>query len=167
MDSSPQKNRMNPLFIGLGLVTSLVICLGAAGIGAIATTPEIGGWYKTLNKPSWNPPKEVFGPVWTTLYILMAIAAWRVWKRGGFYVARLPLTLFAVQLILNIAWSWIFFRFHQPGWAFVEIVILWAAILATMLSFFKRDQLAGWMLVPYFAWVSFASTLNFTIWQMN
>lgn len=151
----------------IGLVVFIVVCLGVGGLGAVATTPEIQGWYKTLAKPSWNPPDSVFGPVWTTLFIMMGIAAWLVWQQGGFKAASKPLSLFAVQLALNVAWSWIFFGLHQPGWAFVEIVILWLAILATTVAFLRCSKVAGWLLVPYLAWVSFASVLNFTIWRMN
>ena len=151
----------------IGLVVFVVVCLGAGGLGAIATTPEIDGWYKTIAKPTWNPPDSVFGPVWTTLFILMGIAAWLVWQRKGFKVAAMPLSLFAAQLVLNIAWSWIFFGLHQPGWAFVEIVILWLTILVTTVAFFRRSRFAACLLVPYLAWVSFASVLNFTIWRMN
>jgi len=158
---------MTPRTRWIGLVLFLIVCLGAGGLGAIATAPEIGGWYKTLAKPSWNPPDSVFGPVWTTLYILMGIAAWIVWKPAGWKAAASPLTLFAVQLLLNIAWSWIFFGLHQPGWAFVEIVLLWATILTTMILFFKHSTLAGCLLVPYLAWVSFALALNFSLWQLN
>ena len=151
----------------IGLALFLAVCLAAGGLGAIATTPEIEGWYKTIAKPSWNPPGYVFGPVWTTLYIMMAIAAWLVWKPAGFKAAAVPLSLFAGQLLLNIAWSWIFFGAHQPGWAFAEIVILWLAIAATTVVFFRHSQIAGWLLVPYLVWVSFASVLNFAIWRMN
>jgi tryptophan-rich sensory protein len=151
----------------IGLVVFVVICLGAGGLGAIATTPEIEGWYKTVAKPSWNPPDSVFGPVWTTLFIMMGVAAWLVWQRGGLKAAALPLTLFGFQLVLNVTWSWIFFGLHQPGWAFVEIVVLWLAILATTVAFWRCSKIAGWLLVPYLAWVSFASLLNFTIWRMN
>ncbi len=140
---------------------------GAGGLGAIATTPEIEGWYATLEKPSWNPPGYVFGPVWTTLYLMMAVAAWLVWRPAGFKTATLPLVLFAVQLVLNVAWSWIFFGLHQPGWAFVEIVFLWLAIVATIVAFLRCSRAAGWLLVPYLAWVSFASVLNYAIWQLN
>lgn len=158
---------MTAAFRWLGLVAFLALCLGAGGLGAIATTPEIDGWYRTLQKPGWNPPDAVFGPVWTTLYIMMGVAAWLIWKRAGFRAASRPLTLFLVQLGLNVAWSWIFFRLHQPGWAFVEILVLWAAILATTVTFFRRSPFAGWLMVPYLAWVSFASVLNFTIWRLN
>lgn len=151
----------------IGLIVFIAICLGAGGLGAIATTPEIDGWYKTIQKPTWNPPGYVFGPVWTMLYVMMAIAAWLVWKPAGFKAAKTPLTLFAVQLVLNVAWSWIFFHFHQPGWAFAEIVCLWLAIGATTIAFFKNSKTAGWLMVPYLMWVSFASVLNFAIWQLN
>ncbi|HWB13001.1 MAG TPA: TspO/MBR family protein [Pirellulales bacterium] len=151
----------------VGLVVFVVACLGAGGLGAVATTPEIEGWYKTLSKPSWNPPDYVFGPVWTTLYVLMAIAAWLVWRPGGFMAAAAPLTLFAVQLALNVAWSWIFFGMHQPGWAFLEVLILWLAIVTTTVAFFRRSKAAGCLMMPYLAWVSFASVLNFSIWRIN
>jgi tryptophan-rich sensory protein len=148
--------------VWIGLAIFVGICLGA-----IATTPEIEGWYKTIEKPSWNPPDYIFGPVWTTLYVMMAVAAWMVWKQDGFKAAAAPLTLFVVQLGLNVAWSWIFFGMHQPGWAFVEIVILWLAIVAMTIAFFRRSKVAGGLMVPYLAWVSFASVLNFTIWRLN
>ena len=151
----------------IGLVVFIAICLGAGGLGSVATTPEIEGWYQTIQKPSWNPPDYLFGPVWTTLFVMMAIAAWLVWKSEGFKVAAAPLMLFAGQLVLNIAWSWIFFGMHQPSWAFAEIVILWLAIVATMVAFFRRSKIAAWLMVPYLAWVSFASVLNFTIWRLN
>jgi tryptophan-rich sensory protein len=151
----------------IGLVVFLVVCLGAGGLGAVATTPEIEGWYKTIEKPAWNPPDWIFGPVWTTLYILVAIAAWLVWKPAGFKAAAIPLSLFTLQLLLNIAWSWIFFGMHQPGWAFAEIMVLWLAIVATTVTFFRCSCVAGWLLVPYLAWVSFAAVLNFTIWRLN
>jgi tryptophan-rich sensory protein len=151
----------------IGLVLLLILCLGAGGLGAIATTPEIEGWYKTIARPSWTPPDWIFGPVWTTLYVMMAVAAWFVWKPTGFKGAALPLTLFGLQLLLNIAWSWIFFGLHQPGWAFAEIVVLWLMIVATTVAFFRCSTIAGWLLVPYLAWVSFAAVLNFALWRMN
>ena len=157
----PSKYRM------MGLIVSIAICLGAGGLGAIATTPEIDGWYKTIVKPSWNPPATVFGPVWTSLFVLMGVAAWLVWEKPGLKTARLAMAMFAVQLVLNVAWSWIFFRLHQPGWAFVEMVILWFSIAATAALFLKHRKLAGMLMLPYLAWVTFASVLNFTIWQLN
>jgi tryptophan-rich sensory protein len=151
----------------IGLAVFIVVCLGAGGLGAIATTPEIDGWYRTLAKPAWNPPDGVFGPVWTTLFILMAVGAWLVWQRKGFKAAAMPMTLFGAQLLLNVTWSWIFFGMHQPGWAFVEIVILWLAIVATTVAFFRYSKISGWLLVPYLGWVSFAAVLNAAIWRLN
>jgi benzodiazapine receptor len=162
-----EPKHISPGIRWIGLVVFVAMCLGVGGLGAMATTPEIQGWYKTLAKPSWNPPDSVFGPVWTTLFVLMGVAAWLVWQQGGFKAAAKPLSLFAVQLALNVAWSWIFFGLHQPGWAFVEIVVLWLAIVTTPVAFFRCAKVAGWLLVPYLAWVSFASVLNFTIWRMN
>ncbi len=150
-----------------GLVALIVVCLGVGGLGAAVTTPEINGWYRTVVKPAWNPPDSVFGPVWTTLYLMMAIATWLVWKPAGLRAAAVPLTLFAVQLVLNSAWSWIFFGLHEVGWAFVELVTLWLAITATLVAFIRRSRVAGWLLVPYLAWVSFACVLNYTIWRLN
>lgn len=151
----------------IGFVLFVAVSLGAGGLGAVATTPQIDGWYRTIVKPEWNPPNWVFGPVWTTLFILMGISAWLIWKPAGFKKAILPLALFAFQLILNVAWSWIFFGMHQIGWAVVEILILWLAILTTMVAFFRRSKPAGWLLAPYLCWVTFASVLNFTIWRLN
>ena len=149
------------------LFVFIIVCLGVGGLGAIATTPEIDGWYRTIAKPSWNPPGYVFGPVWTTLFVLMGIAAWLVWKGKGFKEAKIPLGLFAAQLLLNVAWSWIFFNRHQLGWAFAEILILWLAIAVTTIAFFKETKVAGALMLPYLAWVSFAAVLNFTIWRLN
>lgn len=160
------KDSMNdsPLLRWSGLLAWIVICLAAGGLGAWATTPEIEGWYTTIEKPSWNPPDYVFGPVWTTLYVLMGVAAWRVWTRA---TTGKSLWLFAVQLLLNVAWSWIFFRWHQPGWAFAEIVVLWAAIVATTTAFYRKDVWAAVLMAPYLAWVTFAAVLNFAIWRLN
>jgi benzodiazapine receptor len=151
----------------IGLVVFIGICFGVGVLGSLATRPEVDTWYRSLNKPVWNPPGSIFGPVWTTLYVLMGIAAWLVWKREGFWPAKTALILFAIQLVLNGAWSWIFFRMHRPDLAFLEILFLWIAIAATTLAFFRHSQLAGWLLTPYLAWVSFAAVLNFTIWRMN
>ena len=151
----------------MGLVGWVTLCFAASGLGAVATMPEIGTWYRALVKPAWNPPDAVFGPVWMTLYLLMAIAAWLIWRPAGFAAARVPLVLFVLQLVLNVAWSWIFFRLHQTGWAVVEIGVLWVMIFATTVVFFKNNKLAGSLMVPYLVWVGFASVLNFTIWRLN
>lgn len=131
------------------------------------TTPSIGGWYATLAKPAWTPPNWVFGPVWSLLYLAMAVAAWLVWRQVGFPRAASALNLFGVQLVLNVCWSAIFFGAHRPGLAFAEIVVLWLAILATMVAFRSLSRPAAWLLAPYLAWVAFAATLNFSIWRLN
>ena len=123
-----------------------------------------GAWYAALMKPAWNPPSWIFGPAWTLLYTLMAVAAWLVWKRVGF---SRPLAFYFVQLALNAAWTPIFFGAHQLGWALMEIILLWIMILLTLLSFRRVTPTAGWLFVPYLAWVSFASFLNLTLWRLN
>lgn len=151
----------------IGLVVFLAICFAMAGIGGAVTTPKTPGWYATLAKPSWNPPNWVFGPVWSALYLCMAVAAWLVWRQGGLPAVRLPLALFGVQLLLNVLWSCIFFGLQNPGLAFGEVLLLWGAIAATTVAFWQRSRVAGLLLVPYLAWVSFASVLNFVIWRLN
>jgi tryptophan-rich sensory protein len=126
-----------------------------------------GPWYESLVKPSWTPPSSVFGPVWTLLYIMMGIAAWLVWQRRAVAHVTVPLLLFAVQLILNGMWSYIFFGRQEPAVAFFEIVVLWAAILFTLVAFWKIRAAAGALMVPYWLWVSFASVLNFQLWRLN
>ena len=158
---------MAPKYQLLGLIVLIVICFAAAGIGGAVTTPKIGNWYATLAKPSWNPPSWVFGPVWSALYFCMAIAAWLVWRQGGFSGATVPLTLFGVQLLLNLLWSCLFFGLRSPGLAFLDVLLLWATIAATMVMFWQRSMIAGILFVPYLAWVSFASVLNFVIWRLN
>jgi tryptophan-rich sensory protein len=126
-----------------------------------------GEWYKNLAKPWWTPPDWLFGPVWTLLYLFMGVAAWLVWRRGGFQEARGALALFLVQLLLNALWSWVFFGLQQPGWAFLELSLLWLAIAATLAAFWRLVPAAGWLLAPYLAWVSFAGVLNFALWHLN
>lgn len=158
-------NRLRSIY---ALVGFLLVTFAAAGVGSLFTTPATapGGWYGTLPKPAWTPPSWVFAPVWTTLYLLMAVAAWRVWRTaGGFRAARAPLALYAIQLVLNAAWSIIFFGQRQVGVAMLDLALLWLAILATMLAFWRVDRPAGILLLPYLAWVSYASTLNYAIWQ--
>lgn len=166
-ETADNLNRAGRLPSGIALVVFLALCLGAGGLGAIATTPEIDGWYRTLQKPAWNPPDHVFGPVWTALYVLMAMAGWLVWQKECSGSRRVGLFLFGLQLALNVAWSWIFFALHEPGWAVVEITVLWLAILATLVVFLRQSRLAGALLVPYLAWVTFAAGLNFAIWRLN
>jgi tryptophan-rich sensory protein len=126
-----------------------------------------GEWYEALNKPSWNPPNSVFGPVWTALYILMGVAAWLVWRKVGFIGAQFVLTLFIIQLVLNSLWSYLFFGIHRPELAFVDIIVLWVSIFGITIGFWRISILAGIFLLPYLIWVSFASVLNFQLWRLN
>ena len=142
----------------------LLICFMAAAFGGIFMP---GKWYASLNKPVWNPPGWLFGPVWTALYTMMAIAAWLVWKRGGWAAQKGPLGLFLTQLALNAAWTPLFFGLKNPPLAFGEIILLWLAIAATLVSFRHVNKAAGWLLAPYLAWASFAALLNFTLWRLN
>jgi benzodiazapine receptor len=158
---------MSPTYSWIGLVVVLAVCFAAAGIGGAVTTPKIGNWYATLAKPTWNPPDWIFGPVWSALYFCMAVAAWLVWRQNGFTAAKVPLILFGVQLALNVLWSCLFFGLQSPGLAFLEVLLLWAAIAATTVTFWERSMIAGILFVPYLAWVTFASVLNFTIWRLN
>lgn len=151
----------------VGLLVSIGICFAAAGIGSLFTAPEIRGWYAVINKPAWTPPAWLFGPVWTMLYAMMGIAAWLVWRERGFAGAALPLALFAAQLVLNTLWSVIFFGMHRMGLAFLDIALLWLAILVTALAFWPISRVAGALLLPYLLWVSFAAALNYSIWRMN
>ncbi|MGD0962445.1 MAG: TspO/MBR family protein [Candidatus Acidiferrales bacterium] len=147
------------------LVASVAVCLGAAGLGAFMTTPALRPWYAGLNKPPWTPPNWLFGPVWTVLYLAMAVAAWLVWQRTG--LRHRPMKVFVLQLALNVAWSGLFFGFRSPGAAFAEMIALWLAILATLIEFWKTMPAAGWLFIPYLIWVSFAAALNFSIWRLN
>jgi translocator protein len=144
---------------GLALVGWILFCFAAAAAGAFWMP---GAWYAGLVKPSWNPPSWVFGPAWTTLYTMMAVAAWMVWKKGGWRMQRGALSLFVAQLVLNALWTPLFFGLHWMGVAFVEIVLLWLAIAATLRAFLRVRRAAGLLLVPYLAWVTFAAALNFT-----
>ena len=148
----------------LGLLGWLGVTFAAAWAGSRFMP---GAWYAALAKPAWNPPNAIFAPVWSVLYGLMAVAAWLVWRRAGFSGAGAALGLFAVQLILNALWSYLFFGRHQPGLAFGDIVVLWVAILSVVLLFWRVDQVAGALLLPYLAWVGFAAYLNFTLWRLN
>lgn len=126
-----------------------------------------GEWYESLTKPALTPPNWLFPLAWTALFALMAVAAWMVWRRAGFRGAAAALGLFAVQLILNGAWSWVFFHRQEMGWALVELAVLWTSIAATMVAFWRIRPLAGALLVPYLAWVSFAGYLNWGFWALN
>jgi benzodiazapine receptor len=148
----------------LALAGWLALTFAAAAMGGFFMPGE---WYTAHKKPSWNPSSWIFGPVWTALYTIMAIAAWLVWKRGGFASQRVALSLFLLQLLLNALWSPVFFGMKNPALAFVDIVLLWIALLAAVVAFWKARPLAGVLLAPYLRWVTFASALNFTLWQLN
>ena len=150
-------------------IISIAVPLGVGAAGSLFTTPEIKDWYLTIQKPDWNPPDWVFGPVWTLLYILMGIAFYLVWKNevANKSIKKTAITLSAIQLVLNFCWSYIFFGCHQVGWALVEIGVLWLFILLCSIFFARISKAAAWLLVPYIAWVSFAAVLNYTIWELN
>lgn len=151
----------------LALIGWLALCFAVGGISSIFPARAISTWYAALVKPPFNPPNHVFGPVWTVLYTLMAVAAWIAWKTRPSPCRRRGLRLFLVQLALNFLWTWIFFSRHQMVTAFVDLLALWAAILLTILTFKKMSTTAAWLLVPYLAWVTFAGYLNFAIWRLN
>ncbi len=150
----------------------LIIAVAApvviGGLSGFATARGVSTWYPTLVKPSFNPPAWIFGPVWTVLYIMMGVAAYLVWRQGtDADGVRVALAVFVVQLALNGLWSILFFGMHSPGWALVEIVVLWWAIGATIWIFWRVAPAAGVLLLPYWAWVSFATILNASLWWLN
>jgi benzodiazapine receptor len=142
----------------------VVASFATAALGGATTAGSVRDWYPTIAKPSWTPPSWLFGPVWTALYLMMAVAGWLVWRRVGWGGA---LVWFAVQLALNTTWSPVFFGMHRIGLALVNIVLLWVAIVGTTVAFWRVTPVAGWLFVPYLAWVSFATALNFAIWRLN
>ena len=148
------------------LIISILICQIAGGIGAIVTYPSIKGWYESLQKPSFNPPNWIFGPVWTLLYVLMGISLFLIWKNNE-KDNKSAISIFIVQLILNVVWSCLFFGLHSPFLAFLEITILWFFILFTIYKFWRIDKISSLLLVPYILWVTFASFPNFYIWKLN
>ncbi len=150
------------------LIIAVAIPLVVGGISGYFTVTGVESWYLTIQKPTWNPPNWVFGPVWTTLYVMMGIALFLVWKEDtSRELKAIAFILFGVQLLLNFFWSFIFFKLEQPGWAFAEILVLWTAILACIFAFGQVNKTAAWLLVPYISWVSFATILNGTIWKLN
>ena len=150
------------------LVASIVICQGAGLIGSVFTTPAIPTWYAALRKPSFSPPNWLFAPVWITLFTLMGVSAFLVWRRGlDDPQVKIALTIFAIQLILNTSWSLVFFGLRSPLGGLIVISVLWVAILLTILNFFKISTTAGIVLMPYILWVSFAGVLNLFIWRLN
>lgn len=149
-------------------IIAIAIPLAVGAIAGFFTTSSVQGWFTTINKPSFNPPNWLFAPVWTALYIMMGIAFFLIWKSNAeASLKSKAITLYFIQLAFNFLWSFIFFYQHQPGWAMVDISILWITLLFTIFSFGKISSTAAWLLVPYICWVSFASLLNFSIWRLN
>ena len=148
----------------LGLFGFLLACFAAASTGAFF---QPGAWYAGLAKPAWVPPNWLFPVAWTALYLMIAVAGWLVWREAGFAGAPLALGLWALQLVLNAAWSWIFFGLKRMDWALAELAALWAAILATVLAFAPVSAAAAWLMAPYLAWVSFAGVLNLAMLRLN
>ncbi len=149
----------------------LIICISipllTGGIAGLVTSSNIESWYAYLEKPLFNPPNWLFGPVWTTLYILMGISLFIIWKQPDTAKRKSALQMFFVQLFLNFAWSFIFFYFHQTGAALLEIIILWVAISMMIIAFYRLNRWAAYLQIPYLAWVTFASVLNASIWYLN
>lgn len=149
------------------LIISIISTVGLGSLGGLFTIAEIPTWYAGLNKPSFNPPNWIFGPMWTTLYFLMGISFYLIWKHSISLERSLAIRLFIIQFILNFCWSILFFSLHLIGWAFAEIITMWVFILLTILQFRKLSPTAAALLIPYLLWVSFASILNGSIWQLN
>jgi tryptophan-rich sensory protein len=151
----------------LKLILSILFCESAGLIGTIFTAKNIPAWFSTLKKPAFNPPDWLFGPVWITLYAMMGISLYLIWKKSGEQDVKLPITLFIIQLILNALWTLIFFGLKSPQYAFIEIVILWIFILLCIIKFYPISVTASLLLIPYLLWVSFASVLNYSLWRLN
>jgi tryptophan-rich sensory protein len=150
----------------IGLLAWLAVAFAAAGVGAVASV-DAGSFYAQLAKPTWAPPASVFGPVWSVLYLLMGIAAWLVWREQGTRASAVALALFLVQLIANALWSWLFFAWRNGAAAFAGVLVLLVLIVATIVTFWRIRRLASLLLVPYLAWVCFASVLTWAVWQGN
>jgi len=150
----------------LGLIVWFVISFAASAIGAVASI-QASSFYGQLTQPAWAPPASVFGPVWTILYAFMAVAAWLVWRSGGFRANCTALTFFLVQLAVNGLWSWLFFTWHLGAIALADIAVLWLLVVGTMATFWRVSKPAAALLLPYLLWISFAAALNFSVWQLN
>lgn len=150
--------------LGVKILICVILCLTAGISSGLGTAGEIASWYAHIQKPDWNPPNWLFGPVWTILYIMMGVAVALVWHAGN---NKKAIALFCAQFLLNLCWSFIFFGLHQIDLAFIEIILMWGFIVATIFAFSKTNKLAAWLLVPYISWVTFASILNGTIWFLN
>ncbi len=148
------------------LLGAFAVTFTAAYAASFASRTS-GAFYAVLDKPAWAPPPWLFAPAWGTLYVLMALAAFRVWRATGLTAARGALALYGGQLVLNALWTWLFFVWRDGPWATAEVVVLWSAILATLVAFWRHDRLAGLLLLPYLGWVSFATALTIAVWQRN
>lgn len=149
-----------------GLVGWVLACYATAAVGALASV-EASTFYASLARPAWAPPAWLFGPVWTALYGMMALAAWLVWRTGGWARHRAALTCFVVQLLVNALWSWLFFGWKQGAFAFADIVVLWFLVASTIGLFWKIRTVPGALMVPYLLWITFAAALNYAVWQAN
>ena len=156
-------SRVNPW---LALAGWLLLVVAAGAVGAIASA-DAAQFYATLDRPSWSPPAGAFGPVWTVLYLAMGVAAWLVWRERSWARARHALGLFVFQLVVNAAWSWLFFSWRLGAWAFADILLLILLVVATIIRFARIRRAAAWLLAPYLAWIAFAAALNFSVWQRN
>lgn len=151
----------------VSLLVWVAVCYGVSAVGAAVTMHAVETWYQGLVKPAGNPPDWVFGPVWTVLYMLMALAAWLVWTAGDGVARRRGIVWFCAQLAVNLLWSFAFFGARMPALGLADIVVMWALIVVTMVFFFKVRKKAGWLMVPYLAWVTYAGYLNWAIWRLN
>ena len=158
------RNRLVDLIM---LAFFVALCLGIGALGAAVVATSVDTWYADLAKPPFTPPDRLFGPVWTILYVLMAIAAWRVWRAADRDTRRGPLTLFALQLALTLGWTVVFFGLQKIGAAVATIVVLDVGVVVTTLAFRPIDRWAGLLMVPYLVWVVFATVLNIAIWRLN
>ena len=153
---------------GVKLFLSLLIPQLVGGLAGFFTVTGVGSWYRDIKRPAWNPPNWVFGPVWTTLYLLMGVALYLVWKgRGRSPAKSRAIALWSMQLAANFLWSFLFFNQHLIGWALADLLLLWVLILLTIFAFARISRTAAWLLVPYISWVTFAGILNYSIWMLN
>ncbi|MCX2522948.1 TspO/MBR family protein [Larsenimonas rhizosphaerae] len=166
MTSSSSRSTFTRTRQVVGLIGWLALSVLVISLGAWASI-DARDVYTTLQQPAWAPPGWLFGPMWTTLYTLMAIAAWRVWRKGGFSVQKRPLSLYLLQLAVNGLWSWLFFAWFKGLWALIDVSLLWALILATLITFWRIDKPASLLLLPYLAWVTLATALNAAVWLLN
>lgn len=162
--NTPRTNHRTRVF---ALIAFMVLCLIISAFGGAVTATSVNDWYAALNKPFFNPPDWLFAPVWTVIYFMIAFSGWRVWLKTGIANAKGPFGLYAAQLALNLAWSFMFFGAQSPILGLIDVVILLAVIIANMIAFWKIDRLAGSLLVPYALWVAFATLLNAAIWHLN